>query len=276
MGRPVYDWQEIPVSYKDALYMKDFMNSTGAVRMLGNARSDQGIMGYNFPLDLQMQLMRNLQKGDKKACQALLTQIFEENETGERQNTLSQNYLFFDIITTATRTLNTMRSDITDKIYKNADWLNAFSTLKNSDDIKGNILKFYENICTIISNYYSGVSKKLLDIRQITDYLHNNYNDVNLTQTSIADHFGVTCSSLSLQFKKKQGINMMDYLHMLRVEKAKELLSTSDMKIIKITEVVGFGNVKTFIRVFKNFTGLTPGIFRSNKYGKNKLEEENE
>jgi YesN/AraC family two-component response regulator len=166
-----------------------------------------------------------------------------------------------------------MKSDITDKIYKNGDWLNAFSTLKNIDDIKRNIMKFYENICITISKYYSGTAKKLLDIRQITDYLHNHYNDVNLTQTSVADHFGVTCSSLSLQFKKKQGINMMDYLYMLRCEKAKELLCTSDMKIIKITEVVGFGNVKTFIRVFKNFTGLTPGIFRSGGYGKNNLEE---
>jgi YesN/AraC family two-component response regulator len=248
--------------------MKDFMNSTGAIRMLGKGKDDQGSMNYNFPLDLQMQLMRSLQNSDNKACQALLTQIFEENGIGERQNTLSQNYLFFDIITTATRTLNTMKSDITDKIYKNGDWLNAFSILKNSDDIKRNIMKFYENICITISKYYSGTSKKLLDIRQITDYLHNHYNDVNLTQTSIADHFGVTCSSLSLQFKKKQGINMMDYLHMLRCEKAKELLCTSDMKIINITEVVGFGNVKTFIRVFKNFTGLTPGIFRSSGCGK--------
>jgi two-component system response regulator YesN len=161
-----------------------------------------------------------------------------------------------------------MKLDIRERIYKNDDWLNAFSTLKNSDDIKRNIIKFYENICIIISKYYSGTSKKFLDIRQITDYLHNHYNDVNLTQTQVADYFEVTCSSLSLQFKKRQGINMMDYLHMLRVEKAKELLSTTDMKIVKITEVVGFGNVKTFIRVFKSFTGVTPGIFRSNGYGK--------
>lgn len=267
LGRPVYDWQEIPVSYKDALYMRDFMNSTGAIRMLGRERSDQETMNYNFPLELQMQLMRNLQKGDNRACQALLMRIFEENKP-VGANSLSQNYLFFDIITTATRTLNTMRSDITEKIYKNGDWLNIFSALKNSDDIKRNIILFYENICTIISKYYSGTSKKLLDIRRITDYLHGHYNDVNLTQTSIADHFGVTCSSLSLQFKRKQGINMMDYLHMLRVEKAKELLRTTDMKVVKITELVGFGNVKTFIRVFKNFTGLTPGIFRSNEYRK--------
>jgi transcriptional regulator GlxA family with amidase domain len=69
---------------------------------------------------------------------------------------------------------------------------------------------------------------------------------------------------------------MTDYLHMLRVEKAKELLSTSDMKIAKITEVVGFGNVKTFIRVFKTFTGLTPGIFRNNGYRRNNLKKEDE
>jgi YesN/AraC family two-component response regulator len=161
-----------------------------------------------------------------------------------------------------------MKSDIRERIYKNDDWLDVFSTLKNSDDIKRNIMRFYENICSIIAKYYSETSKKLLDIHQITDYLHSRYNDVNLTQSSIADYFGVTCSSLSLQFKKKQGINMMDYLHMLRVEKAKELLSTTDMKIVKITEVVGFGNVKTFIRVFKSFAGVTPGIFRSNGYGK--------
>jgi AraC-like DNA-binding protein len=264
MGRTVYDWQEIPNSYKDALYTKELMNSVGVARMIGGVRFDQGAVNYDFPLEAQMRLMHCLQKGDFKECQSLLIEVFKRNNSGGEQDVQPQNWLFFDIITTATRALHGMRPDVIERIYNNKDWLAGFLILRSSEDIRKKIITLCENICTII-NKYGGINpKKILDIRQITDYLHDHYNDINLTQSSIADHFEVTCSSLSLQFKNKKGINMVDYLHCIRVEKAKELLVNNNMKILEITESVGFGNVKTFIRVFKHYTGVTPGIFRSN------------
>ena len=48
----------------------------------------------------------------------------------------------------------------------------------------------------------------------------------------------------------------------LRVEKAKDLLETSNLTIDEIYELVGFSNKQTFFRVFKSITGVTPGDFK--------------
>ncbi|MFL0554359.1 helix-turn-helix transcriptional regulator [Paenibacillus barengoltzii] len=56
-------------------------------------------------------------------------------------------------------------------------------------------------------------------------------------------------------------MNFIDYVTALRIEKAKELLSDSDMKVNEIAEQVGL-QPSYFIRLFKRFEQITPGQYR--------------
>jgi AraC-like DNA-binding protein len=261
-GRIVYDLGDIFYSCREAFFVNNFIEWSGASRIFEKNWQEYVISNYKFPLEMQMNLMHALQKGDELGCKNLLDEIFKMNRTTPVDG--KANYLFFDLITTAARTINSLSSNIVSKLYSGRDWADTFSSLKNTEDIKNSIYLLYGNICAAV-NSCGGGAKLLLDIRDVTDYIKANYLDVCLTQYSIAEYFGVTCSSISQQFKKKQGINMMDYIHLLRVEKAKELLKLGNMKIQTVTEKAGFGNVKTFIRVFKNMTGVTPGAFRTSR-----------
>ena len=49
---------------------------------------------------------------------------------------------------------------------------------------------------------------------------------------------------------------------MFRLEKAKELLRTTDIKIVTVSEMVGYLNSSYFCLLFKNYTGKTPAKFR--------------
>lgn len=60
----------------------------------------------------------------------------------------------------------------------------------------------------------------------------------------------------------KQGINFNDYLNNLRIEHAKELLISLDLRVQEIALQVGYLNVNSFIRMFKRASGLTPGEYR--------------
>lgn len=95
----------------------------------------------------------------------------------------------------------------------------------------------------------------------ILNYIHRNYHkDISLE--TVADKFNLSSGYLSLFFKEKTQTNFLYYLNELRVNKAKELLLETNMKVHDIGEQVGFQSANSFIRLFKKFTGIPPGAFR--------------
>jgi len=63
-------------------------------------------------------------------------------------------------------------------------------------------------------------------------------------------------------FKQQTGENFTDYLISVRVQKAKELLINSDLKIYEISAMVSYSDNKHFAKVFKEESGLTPTEYR--------------
>ncbi len=96
----------------------------------------------------------------------------------------------------------------------------------------------------------------------------NNHYKQNITLNEVANIVGVTPSYLSRVFKKETGINFIDYLNNIRIEEAKLLLSESDMKVLEVSERVGFNSTEYFTRIFKKHTGESPLHFRTKRVAK--------
>ena len=85
------------------------------------------------------------------------------------------------------------------------------------------------------------------------------------SHVSLADAADAACVSepyLSAAFSSHCSTHFVDFLHRLRVEAAKELLSGTDMSLDAIAERVGLGDSSYLNRVFKKVTGTTPGRYR--------------
>ncbi|MEG1550357.1 MAG: helix-turn-helix transcriptional regulator, partial [Ruthenibacterium sp.] len=67
---------------------------------------------------------------------------------------------------------------------------------------------------------------------------------------------------LSILFKRECGENFIDYVTALRMEKAQELLRTTDDTTIDIARRVGYANAQYFGLCFKKHFGCSPGQFR--------------
>lgn len=67
---------------------------------------------------------------------------------------------------------------------------------------------------------------------------------------------------LSRLFKKETGKNFVDYLTDHRIERAKALIVTSDLKNYEIADHVGYDDYRYFSQVFKKKTGMTIGEYR--------------
>ena len=98
-------------------------------------------------------------------------------------------------------------------------------------------------------------------IDQVLQYVEENYNTA-LSTRDIAGRFFMNTSYFSKLFHEQMGCTFSNYLINVRVEKAKMMLTQTNMKLYDIAEAVGYTNVQYFSTIFKEKEGLTPSAFR--------------
>ena len=93
------------------------------------------------------------------------------------------------------------------------------------------------------------------------DYLANFYS-TQLTVEDIASQVGISSRHFSRLFVQELGITVPDYLSILRIKKAKDLLQNSEMDITRIAYSLGFNSSQYFTTCFKRIEHLTPKEYR--------------
>jgi AraC-type DNA-binding domain-containing proteins len=98
-------------------------------------------------------------------------------------------------------------------------------------------------------------------VERIVEYIEQNYK-LELSLSDIAESMHLSVPQLSRFFRDKMGVSCIEYLHQVRVGKAKELLNDFKHTVLHVSEECGFSSVASFYRVFKSETGLTPTEYR--------------
>ena len=121
------------------------------------------------------------------------------------------------------------------------------------------------------------VCHSLIDVRQSNEpedskepdmatkavaYMKEHYSSPDLTMASLADELSISPVTMSVEFKNRMGVNPSDFLGIIRMEKAKELLKTTTLKVKDVSAAVGYEDEHVFMRRFKKYVGKTPGQYR--------------
>ena len=92
----------------------------------------------------------------------------------------------------------------------------------------------------------------------------NSYIDQHVSEKILLDYISkevhLTPAYISRLYKKKTGENIQDYIARAKVEKSKQLLR-KNISLFEVSEGVGFLSLSHFFKVFKAYTGLTPGEY---------------
>jgi two-component system, response regulator YesN len=79
----------------------------------------------------------------------------------------------------------------------------------------------------------------------------------------LARQVGMSKYHLSHRFREVLGVTFRDYLLQVRLERAKALLATDDVSISEVADMVGFGDLPRFDKMFKRNTGFSPSAYRT-------------
>ncbi len=102
-------------------------------------------------------------------------------------------------------------------------------------------------------------------IKEAQKYINEHYaSAVSLEEVSAVIGFNATY--FSTLFKKETGMNFLEYVTIVRIKAAKQLLSDSKKSILDISHEVGYNDFKHFTKQFKKVTSLTPSEYRKLYY----------
>ncbi|OPJ61952.1 response regulator [Clostridium oryzae] len=113
-----------------------------------------------------------------------------------------------------------------------------------------------------IFNYMAQKSTHDNPVSSVLDYIHKNYDNLDLSLQKISENTYLTTAYICTIFKNKTGMTVNKYILEYRLNEAKKLLKDRTMKINEIASKVGYGDGNYFTKIFRKDTGLTPSEYR--------------
>lgn len=143
--------------------------------------------------------------------------------------------------------------------FKCSSVYEEFKRLDTLEDINEYIKKLFSSILNNHLKKGQTQSQNTIDIAK--KYIDTHYF-MDITLVLISGYVFLNPTYFSELFKKETGQNFSEYVTNLRLEKAKELLKDTGLKIYEVCESVGYSNTKYFCKLFKRFTGKTPSEYK--------------
>lgn len=100
-------------------------------------------------------------------------------------------------------------------------------------------------------------------IGKALEYIDENYASESISLTNVAEHTNVSANYFSAAFSQEMKQTFVEYLTMKRMEKAKELLRSTDKRTAEIAAAVGYKDPHYFSFVFKKTQNCTPRDYRT-------------
>lgn len=98
-------------------------------------------------------------------------------------------------------------------------------------------------------------------IEVVKQYIHKNYQQ-RISNKELCSMAMASPSYFSNMFKQKTGYALLEYVIMVRIQKAKELLARSDNKVYEVASIVGYDDYRHFSKQFKKMEHMSPSEFR--------------
>lgn len=254
----VYPLSDLASGLHELLMLSNHKYSFADQRILTlNTIKDQKETSYLYPLETETCLINYISNNDYEKGKDLLSQLIDKNLTEIPLSPSNITHLKYSLITTFKRCLNVDGKSLNQFIKEYPTAVEEFLEIPVAQ-FKEKCLALYD----IIFQYCNRdkFSLESSTASKIFMYIHENF-DKDISLTDIAEHFQLSEGYISKLFKSSLDVNFKTYVNKLKIKKAKELLNKKDCRVSDIAAMVGCNNTNTFIRIFKQYEGVSPGEY---------------
>ncbi|MDR1108867.1 MAG: PocR ligand-binding domain-containing protein [Spirochaetaceae bacterium] len=213
-----------------------------------------------YSLDRERQLLAALKRGDNEAGKKILNSLME--------NLFSSNPHKFDfiklraielVVLLSREAITIDASEDNIQLEKNNRYIRYIQEAQNIEDLTEVMFTIVERMSGQIFSF-QGI-RHASALRKAERYIWENYSRKICLQ-EVAGASGLSAPYFSTIFKEEMGENLSNYLNRLRVEKASTMLTETTLSLSEIARDCGFEDQSWFSKIFKAYTGISPGKYR--------------
>jgi YesN/AraC family two-component response regulator len=245
--------QNIPIN------IHSFNDETEADEYNRSVRDDIST-GDDYAMEMERILLASLRRGDNIEAKKILVELLNTHNREARGNFQIFQLKAMELAVLLSRTaLDSMSENSGVMPDTNTNYLKKIEECSNLQEITDILCSIADQVSGEIFSFHGVCHFSVL--RKAERYIWENYTR-KISLQEIADASGLSASYFSTIFKEEMGENLSSYLNRLRVEKASGMLITTNMSISGIAAACGFEDQSWFSKIFKNYTGFTPGKYR--------------
>ncbi len=215
--------------------------------------NENGLIENNNPTFIRKSLLDAIKSNDSLGIEQNISRLFDDASTNDE----STCELAFAVVG------NVLTELIDDDVKVNIDILSIY---KQNDDVLIIKEKIINSLLELSNQFEQNTVKEEENIyvNQAKIYIENNiHKDISLFE--IAEYVNINRSYFSRIFKNSTGMTPLQYMTNLRIEKAKIMLREEEISIKEISTLLGYNDMRSFIRFFKKLENQTPSEYRERK-----------
>ena len=252
-------------SFGDALQALDYRLILGNNRVIWiedvESRSSQ-MLAYDELT--QQSLIRTIKLGTVQELREVVDELFGGLDAGQVS---TQDYQIFllEIITSIMRVAKESGSETNDFIGSGISSLTEINKFNNMGEAKQWVIAVCSRLMDSIALERQSSYKQLID--QAKEYIRSHYEESDISIGKVCQHLHISTGYFSSIFKKEMKMTFVSYLLQIRLEAAKEMLRSTELKAFEIAEKIGFADPNYFSFCFRKKYGQSPKEYKNSSRG---------
>lgn len=216
---------------------------------------------FYYPIDHEIQFINSLKEGNFSKVKYILDNLYRENYVKRDLSYYMSKSLINNIYSTLIKTNNMLNLDAAPDGKLVGELIIKIERKHNTVE---RIFEEYRDICAkicVLVDTAKNINITSRKIDTIVKYIEQNFSDLDMNLTTVANKFGFAPPYLSKIFKENTGENFSVYLENLRIKKGCELLSQCG-NIEEVARKIGYNSTNAFRKAFKHTMNVTPSEYR--------------
>lgn len=215
---------------------------------------------YQYNFEMERQLMRSIKQNSRAEAEFIVDSVLTGDSILPDMPLSMVKCLSFDLVSTFIKAVRDFCRNADEAVIEYIIPIDEILAFESLEELKQKLLLVFERLTEHLCEQKKGKSDAL--VQRCEQYIVQNYSNNNLNIGMLAEALGINANYASKLFKAKTGTSLLDYINSMRIEKANELLKTTNYSSNEISAMVGYYNNIAMIRAFKRHEGITPGEWR--------------
>lgn len=260
ISKPVANVKHSPMQFEEARHALSYADLSSESQIIDSERigKSNSALEFRYPFALETEIINAVRIGSEEEAAQLIERFLKElTQDGAAKLVLQQGMmqLLGSLLHAMLHAgMNPM------KLFEGVNLYEQLGACNEPEDI----LRWFRS--KVVGPFvHELISKQDYHLKQMAEktimLIREHYMSPGLSLEWCADQFNTSPYTLSRVFKQITGVNFIDFVTNRRMEKAKELLRETDMKINDVAGSVSY-QPTYFHRIFKRYEGITPLQYR--------------